>query len=249
MTNRIIAIIPSRMASTRLPGKPLLDICGKSMIQRVWESAKKSRIIERIIVATDDIHIKEKCIGFGAECVMTPSELPSGTDRIMKAYEILGENAAVVVNIQGDEPLLFGDIIDKMLEKFIHTDFDVGTMIAPVKKNEELFDFSIVKVELNNDMTAKRFSRNPIPELDNIPKEVWLNHQRYFKHIGIYAYKTDSLKKFVSLPVSDWEKQERLEQLRLLESGAKYFCHETNAYLIGVDTAEDLEKVREYFRE
>ncbi len=236
------------MASTRLPGKPLLDICGKPMIQRVWEAAKKSKIIERIMVATDDIKIMETCIKFGAECVMTSSELPSGTDRIMEAYEILGENADIVVNIQGDEPLLFGDIIDKLLERFIHTDFDVGTMISPIKTSEELFDSSVVKVDLNYNMTAKRFSRNPIPELNKIPKEDWLKHQNYFKHIGIYAYKIEALKKFVSLPVSEWEKQERLEQLRLLESGSTYYCYETDAFLIGVDTSHDLEKVRNYFK-
>jgi len=243
---KIIGIIPSRMASTRLPEKPLADICGKTLIQRVWESAKMSSLIDRIVVATDNDKILRKCLEFGAECVMTPSDLPSGTDRIMFAYNLLEEDADIVVNIQGDEPLLFGDIIDNMLKEFITTEFDVGTLISQINSSDELLDLSTVKVELNDDMTARRFSRKPIPVLKDIPAEEWINQQKYFKHIGIYAYRIEALKKFVTLTVSDWEKEEKLEQLRLLETGAKYYCHETDAYLIGIDTPKDLEKVRKY---
>jgi 3-deoxy-manno-octulosonate cytidylyltransferase (CMP-KDO synthetase) len=236
------------MASTRLPNKPLVDICGKPMIQKVWENVSTCRLVDRIFVATDDVRIYEACAGFGADCILTSAELPSGTDRIMKAYEISGENADVVVNVQGDEPLLSGSIIDELLENFIRTDFDVGTLITEIKSPEDLLNDSVVKVELNENMTAKCFSRKPVPEIENVPVENWLSMKKYYKHIGIYAYKIDALRKFVSLPVSAWEREEKLEQLRLLETGAKYFCVETNAFLIGVDTQDDLEKVRNYLQ-
>ncbi|MFC2130356.1 3-deoxy-manno-octulosonate cytidylyltransferase [Bacteroidota bacterium] len=245
---RIIGIIPSRMGSTRLPGKPLLDICGKPLIQRVWEAAKRSVQLQRIIVATDDERIAGICKDIGAECVMTPSELPSGTDRIMRAYEILKENADIVVNIQGDEPLLYGEIIDELLGKFIESQADVGTLIKRITTLEEIEDPSVVKVEIKPNMTAKCFSREPIPYLKELPKEEWLNQATFWKHIGVYAYKIDALWKFVSLPVSESEKKERLEQLRLLETGAVYYCMETDAELMGVDTPEDLERVRDYFK-
>jgi 3-deoxy-manno-octulosonate cytidylyltransferase (CMP-KDO synthetase) len=165
----------------------------------------------------------------------------------MFAYNSLEENADIVVNIQGDEPLLHGSIIDSLLSDFLHTQFDVGTVISPINSNEDLINSSIVKVDINSDKTAKIFSRKPVPEFHQIPKSNWLNHQTYFKHIGIYAYKIEALKKFVSLPVSEWEMKEQLEQLRLLEAGAKFYCHLTNANLIGVDTPEDLIRVRDYF--
>jgi len=245
---KIIGIIPSRMGSTRLPGKPLLDICGKPLIQRVWEAAKRSEQLQRIIVATDDESIEGLCKDIGAECVMTPSELPSGTDRIMRAFEILKENADIVVNIQGDEPLLYGGIIDELLGKFINSQADVGTLIKRITTLEEIENPSVVKVDLKTNMTANSFSRDPVPYLEEIPKEEWLNKAVFWKHIGIYAYKIEALRKFVSLPVSESEKKERLEQLRLLETGAVYYCMETDAELIGVDTPEDLERVKQYYK-
>jgi 3-deoxy-D-manno-octulosonate cytidylyltransferase len=232
---KIIGIIPSRIGSTRLPGKPLLDIKGKPLIQRVWEAVSTSKLLEKIIIATDDDNIFNKSKEFTDNVVMTSPELPSGTDRIMQAYNILKENADVVVNIQGDEPLIKGEIIDDLLIKFIKSDADVGTIVKKISNRSEIDDTSVVKVQLNPDKTANKFSR--IPFKDNI----------HWKHIGIYAYKIEALKKFVSLPVSESEKKERLEQLRLMEAGAVYYCMETDADLIGVDTIEDLERVRRVF--
>lgn len=243
----LIAIIPARMASTRLPGKPLLDIIGKPLIQRVWEAASLSKLLNRIIVATDNDDIFNTCKKFGAEVVMTSSDLPSGTDRIMFAYERINENADIVVNIQGDEPLLNGKIIDNLLEKFINSSADVGTLIKKIDNVNELFNPSVVKAELKENMIANNFSRLPIPVQENVPKEKWLDNFDYWQHIGVYAYRIEALKKFVSLQMSESEKKEKLEQLRLMDIGYKYLCVETDKELIGVDTPEDLEKVRKYF--
>jgi 3-deoxy-manno-octulosonate cytidylyltransferase (CMP-KDO synthetase) len=244
---KIIGIIPSRLASTRLPNKPLADICGKALIQRVWEATCQSNLLQRVVIATDSKEIADLCFALGAEYVMTESELPSGTDRIKRAYDILEENADIVVNIQGDEPLLNGQIIDNLLRNFVDSKADVGTLIKKIDNLEDILDSSVVKVGLNPDMTAITFSREPIPNMKEFPIENWLEKAIFWKHIGIYAYKIDALKKFVSLPVAESEKKERLEQLRLLETGAKYLCVETDANLIGVDTMEDLERVRKIF--
>lgn len=232
---RIIGIIPSRIGSTRLHRKPLLDIKGKPLIRRVWEAASSSKLLEKIIIATDNNDIFNKSKEFTDNVVMTSPDLPSGSDRIMQAYNILKENADIIVNIQGDEPLLKGEIVDELIIKFIKSGADVGTLIKKTSNRDEINDPSVVKVKLNPDMTAKKFSR--VPFEDNI----------HWKHIGIYAYKIDVLKKFVSLPVAGSEKKERLEQLRLMEAGAVYYCMETDAELIGVDTEEDLERVRRIF--
>jgi len=245
----IIAIIPARMASTRLPGKPLLDVAGKPLIQRVWEASSQSKLLNKIIIATDNDNIFKACKKFGADVVMTPSDLPSGTDRIMFAYEKLNENADIVVNIQGDEPLLNGEIIDNLLEKFIDSNTNVGTLIKKIEDAKELFNPSVVKVELKENMIANNFSRQPIPVQENVPKEKWIENFDYWQHIGVYAYKIESLRKFVSLPMSESEKKEKLEQLRLTDIGYSYLCVQTDKELIGVDTPEDLEKVRKYFGE
>lgn len=245
--NNIIAIIPARMASTRLPGKPLLDVGNKPLIQRVWEASSQSKLINKLIIATDDYKIFDTCKEFGAEVVMTPAELPSGTDRIMNAYNKLQQDSDIIINIQGDEPLLTGRIIDNLLDKFINSTADVGTLIKKITDSNELFNPSVVKVELGENMIAKNFSRKPIPIQSNIPKEEWSDNADYWQHIGIYVYTIRSLKTFVSLPMSENERNEKLEQLRLLDKGYKYFCVETNAELIGVDTDEDLQNVKKYF--
>jgi 3-deoxy-manno-octulosonate cytidylyltransferase (CMP-KDO synthetase) len=247
MKKRTIGIIPARYASTRLPGKPLVDIKGKSLIQRVYEAVSQSQALDRIIIATDDERIAEECKTFNAEFVMTPSELPSGTDRVKFAYDELNENAEIIVNIQGDEPLLFGEIIDKMLAGFAERNADVATLIKKINSYDDLDDPSVVKVALGTNNLAAYFSRTAIPYLRDIEKNQRLEAYDYFKHIGIYAYKLEALEKFFKLPVSKLESAEKLEQLRLLESGALYYCAETDAELIGVDTPEDVIKVAKFF--
>ncbi len=244
-----IGIIPARYESTRLPGKPLIDICGKTLLQRVWESASKANTLRRIIVATDDTRIKKMCTEIGAECLITPVSLPSGTDRIAFAYKKLADKADIVINIQGDEPLIKAKDIDKLVQTFSDSEFEVGTLIKMITKNKELFNPSVVKVVLGKNNQALYFSRSPIPYLREAEPENWLKKQSYWKHIGIYAYKEKSLLDFIRLKSSALEQSEKLEQLRLLENGANYLCVKTDTELIGVDTLEDLKTVRKYIRD
>lgn len=244
-----IGIIPVRLGSTRLPNKPIIEVNGKCLVQRVWEGACQSNILQRVVIATDSETIAEKCFDFGAEFVLTDKDLSSGTDRIWQAYERLNENADIIVNIQGDEPLINGQIIDNLIYKFVKSKADVGTVIKKIENYNEIFDPNVVKVALKSDMTAMDFTREPFPFFRDLPKELWLKRSDYWKHIGIYAYKKEILNKFVNLSQTQREKNERLEQLRLLERGYRYYCVETKENLIGVDTKEDLEKVRQIFQQ
>jgi 3-deoxy-manno-octulosonate cytidylyltransferase (CMP-KDO synthetase) len=245
----VIAIIPARYGSTRLPGKPLKDVCGKPLIQRVWEAALQSRLLSRIIIATDDERIADCCMNFGAEFVMTDSELPSGSDRIHQAYQKIESEAEYVLNIQGDEPLITGELIDELILQFDKSDSDVATLIKRIESDEDLFNNNVVKVVVNDIGHALYFSRTTMPFLRDIERETWGQNYVFWKHIGVYLYKIDSLNKFVELPQSQLEMAEKLEQLRLMENGEKYFCMQTDINPVGVDTEEDLEWVRKIFEE
>ncbi|MBM2816226.1 MAG: kdsB [Ignavibacteria bacterium] len=240
-----IGIIPARFSSERLPGKPLVDICGKPLIRRVWEGASTSLLIRKIYIATDDLRIAVSAENFGADVIMTPSELPSGTDRIAYAVKSIEEEADIIVNIQGDEPFITGEILDKLLSEFAASGADVGTLVQRIDYTEELTNPSVVKVVLSDINHAIYFSRSPVPHLRDVSLESWAATGNHRKHIGIYAYSKAILARFTELPQSNLEKLEKLEQLRLLEAGAKYYCSETDANLIGVDTEEDLIRVRE----
>jgi len=249
MTNKnlkVIGIIPARYASTRLPGKVLADVNGKPLIQHVWQAVKTSELISRIIIATDDERVAEACNNFGAEYLITPSDLPSGTDRIVYSMNKLQLESDFVINIQGDEPLISGKLIDELIIETAKSKADVGTVIRRIDNYKELLSDSVVKVVLDDVSNAIYFSRSPIPFLRDEKKEDWINKFDYWKHIGLYNYSYQSLMKFSKLPVSSLEKIEKLEQLRLLQSGVKYFCLKTDLELIGIDTPEDLKKDREY---
>jgi 3-deoxy-manno-octulosonate cytidylyltransferase (CMP-KDO synthetase) len=243
----IVAVIPARYSSVRLPGKPLLDIGGKPLLYWVWKSAIESQMISRIIVATDDTRIEEKCREFGAECVLSPSELQSGSDRVMYVCRMLGLDADIITNIQCDEPMITGQLLDNLINSFIDSDADAGTLIKRIYDYEDLYNPSVVKVVLRNDYSAMYFSRNSIPYLRDVKKYEWLNNEAYWKHIGIYVYKRSALERFVELPQSNLEKSEKLEQLRLLQAGMRIHCVETELELFGVDTSEDLAKTRRIF--
>jgi len=245
---RFIAVIPSRLASTRLPSKPLIDIAGKSLIQRVYEGIKDSKKLSEIYIATDSSIILEHSKNFDAKCIMTPSEMPSGTDRIWYAIKEENIKADVIINIQGDEPFVNSKLIDDFcifLE--YHPVFQVGTIIKKISNLEELTSQSVVKVVINKNKDAIYFSRNSIPFVRDYPFEKWLDIATFYKHIGIYAYKYEILERFTSLPQSNLEKLEKLEQLRLLEDGIKYLCYETNENLLSIDTISDLEEARNRF--
>ncbi len=225
----------------------LADIEGKPLIIRVWDNAKKSELIKKIFIATDNEKIVNVCEEFGAECILTPTDIPSGTDRIAKVLELTGDSSSIVVNIQGDEPLLSANTLDEMLEAFLKTNAEVGTLMSKIKTNEELENPSVVKVVPGLESMALYFSRQAVPYLRDIPGKNWLENHNFYRHIGVYAYRRNALLDFVRFSQSKLEKAEKLEQLRLLERGYKYYCHETTEELISVDTGEDLKKVREIY--
>jgi 3-deoxy-manno-octulosonate cytidylyltransferase (CMP-KDO synthetase) len=242
----ILAIIPARYASTRFPAKALANIKGKSMVQRVYEQCKKSKSLTKVIVATDHELIYNEVKNFGGEVVMTALNHQSGTDRCFEALQkIQNENSQhfdFVINIQGDEPFIQPAQID-ILAQMLTPQTQLATLIKKITDYEQLFDINIVKVICNIHQQAIYFSRHAIPFQRNIPQDEWINQHHYFKHIGIYAYRTDILEKITQLIVSPLEKAESLEQLRWLENGFSIQAAVTQYDSHGIDTPQDLEKV------
>ena len=238
----IIGIIPARYASTRFPGKPLIDIQGKSMIQRVYEQASKSKMLDKVVVATDDARIKEHVATFGGEVVMTREDHPSGTDRCWDALQQVDGNYKYVINIQGDEPFIDPQQIDSLALTLDGTT-ELATQMIPVDSHEILFDIGEVKIVLNEDMEALYFSRMVIPFIKGVDQSEWHKHHNYYRHVGMYAYRTDVLEAVTKLSVSSLEKAESLEQLRWLEKGYKIKCVVTTFDSHCIDTPEDVEKV------
>jgi 3-deoxy-manno-octulosonate cytidylyltransferase (CMP-KDO synthetase) len=233
---KIIGIIPARYSATRLPGKPLADICGKPLIQYVYEQARKSGLLEDVIVATDDERILEAVEEFGGKAVMTSPSHPSGTDRCAEVARQI--DCDFVINIQGDEPLIPPEVIDKVAEALMESDEEIPmTSAATLANKEERENSNVVKVVTDQKGIALYFSRSPIPFYRNQVAPT-------LRHIGIYGYRKDFLLKFVSLPQTPLEKTESLEQLRALEHGFKIKIVLVDYSPVGVDTPEDLERVR-----
>lgn len=238
----IIGIIPARFASTRFPGKALIDIGGKSMIQRVYEQSKKSRSLNKIIVATDDQRILDHVINFGGEAVMTNENHASGTDRCFEALSHAKEFYQYIINIQGDEPFIEPEQIDELAEA-LQDNVEIATQMIAIKNKEELFDAGEAKIVLNENNEALYFSRSPIPFVRNVSEENWHLHHTFYRQVGMYAYRKDILKKITQLPVSSLEKAESLEQLRWLQNGFKIKCVLTKYESHCVDVPEDVAKV------
>jgi len=236
---KIVGVIPARYDSTRFPGKPLVDINGKSMIQRVFEQASKVKALTDVVVATDDKRIFDHVNTFG-QAIMTASNHESGTDR---CAEISSSEYDIVINIQGDEPFIYPEQIEELIACFDEGTTQIATLVKQFEVEDELFDSNRVKVVLNKNSEAIYFSRNPIPFLRGVDKGNWLAHQPYYKHVGIYGYKTDILKEITKLPVSLLEKSEGLEQLRWIENGFKIKVNTTTYESPCIDTPEDLEKL------
>jgi len=233
---KVLGIIPSRYESTRFPGKSLIDIMGKTMIQRVYEQAKKSKQLDDLVVATDDQRIFEEVKGFGGSVIITGKHHKNGTERCLEVAESL--QAQFVVNIQGDEPFIQPEQIDKLCS-IISSDTDLATLI---KDPSDLGNPNLVKVVKSLDDHALYFSRSPIPFDRSMNKAPTLPSKKiYWKHIGIYAYRTEVLSQIVKLEESALEKMESLEQLRWLENGYKIKTAETHFESIGIDTPEDLD--------
>ncbi|MBG8553837.1 3-deoxy-manno-octulosonate cytidylyltransferase [Hymenobacter guriensis] len=240
-----IGIIPARYASTRLPGKPLVDLGGQSMIQRVVAQARQARL-GRVVVATDDERILTHVRSFGGEAVLTSSTHPSGTDRVWEAYQQLGLSADCVVNIQGDEPFIQPAQINALLDLFADTDTQIATLVKPVISEDELFSPHLPKVVLNTKQEALYFSRHPLPYQRQHPNWEWLEQHRYLRHIGLYAYRPAVLQELTQLPPSALELAESLEQLRWLEHGYRIRTAETAEATLGIDTPEDVVRARNF---
>jgi 3-deoxy-manno-octulosonate cytidylyltransferase (CMP-KDO synthetase) len=291
---KILGVIPARYASTRFMGKPLVDINGKSMIQRVYEQAKQCKSLARVVVATDDERIFKHVESFGGDVVMTADTHQSGTDRCAEVVETLNfeiqtaflnsDSAPVigkitprfdsiftaVINIQGDEPFIQPEQIEKIAEilrggkisnsKFqiselqdktditpsnseFQTDFGIATLAKRLNNQEDIESPNVVKVVFDTKGKALYFSRSPIPFIRNLDKKEWAKSGQFFKHIGLYGYKTSVLLDIARLSPSNLEKTESLEQLRWLENGYAIGVAETHLETIGIDTPEDLKKI------
>ena len=237
---RILGIIPARYASTRFPGKPLANMGGKSMIRRVYEQAKKSKSLSKVVVATDHEEIFDHVIDYGGEVCMTSTHHASGTDRCFEVLSKENSSFDYIINIQGDEPFIAPEQID-LLASLLDGKTELATLIKKIDSVEQLFNPNLVKAVLNKNSEALYFSRSPIPYLRNQEQVEWVTHHSYYKHIGMYAYRNDVLKKITNLEVSPLEKAESLEQLRWLENGYKIKVKETSIETIGIDTPEDLQ--------
>ena len=240
----VIGVIPARYKASRFEGKLLADLSGKPVIQHVWQKAKESKLLDDLMIACDDERILRAAKGFGAKAVLTSPDHVSGSDRIAEAVKDL--DVRVVINIQGDEPLLAHSIIDDLARMMLdNPDVSVGTVVKKITAVEEIQNPNVVKVVIDKNQFALYFSRTAIPyNRENIdPKDIV-----YFKHLGIYAYRKEFLVRFKNLPVSLLEKTEKLEQLRILEAGYRIKTVETDVETIGIDTKEDLKRVEAKYR-
>ena len=236
-----IGIIPARYASTRFPGKPLVQINGKSMIQRVYEQASKAKL-QHMLVATDDERILAEVQSFGGNAVLTNTNHQSGTDRCFEAYTLFNEPCDFIINIQGDEPFIQPEQINLVIDLFASPATQLGTLVKKIDSHTELFNPNSPKVILDNRQQAIYFSRHPIPYVRGAEPEHWLEKHTFYKHIGIYGYRADILEQITQLPPSDLELSESLEQLRWLQNGFRIATAQTTQENIGIDTPEDLEK-------
>lgn len=236
----IIGVIPSRWGSTRFPGKPLTPILGRPLVLWVVEAAKRAKLLDRVIVATDDERIRQ-AIGNACEVVMTASDLPSGTDRVAVAAK--PEPGDIVINIQGDEPLMDPALIDALAERMRRTGEEMATAACPIKDAAQLAARTVVKVVLRNDDSALYFSRLPIPcRRDGEPD---LDSGLYWRHLGIYAYRGDFLARLIKTPPCPLEQTESLEQLRALWLGGRIGVIRCNDEGVGVDTPADVATVEQ----
>jgi len=239
----IVGIIPARYESSRFPGKPLVDIKGKTMIQRVVERARQSKLLSDVVVATDDQRIYDHVYALGVKVVMTSSDHPSGTDRCYEALTKLDRSYQYIINIQGDEPMLEAAQIDELANVLKEGNVQLATQIATVDDAETLWSEGEVKVVLNDKSEALYFSRSVIPYIKNKHKDEWHLHHAFWRHVGMYAYRADVLEKLTKLPLASLEKAESLEQLRWLQAGFTIQCVPTKHNSYCVDTPEDLKAI------
>lgn len=241
---KIAGIIPARWASTRFPGKPLTRIDGKTMIRRVYEQASRCAELSALLVATDDPRIASEVKSFGGLFVMTDPRHASGTDRCLEALDKHGEDFEAVINIQGDEPFVNPEHIQRLAQTISERNTPLATLICKIDSAEDLFNPHVVKVVVRNDGNALYFSRQPIPYLRGLDLDQWIDRHTYYRHIGMYAYTANALRAIANLAVSPLERAESLEQLRWLENGFSIATALVTEAAIGIDTPEDLDKLR-----
>ncbi len=240
---KFVALIPARFGSSRFPGKPLAMLCGKPVIQHVYE--RTCQACKEVYVCTDDTTIFETVTSFGGKAVLTSSALRSGTDRCHEAVKTLQIDADVIINVQGDEPFIDVSQIQALKECFDDPSTHIATLVKPFSPDatmEELQNPNSPKVVFDAQRRALYFSRSVIPYLRNFPQEEWLKKHTYYKHIGLYAYKRDVLSAISALPYGNLEQAESLEQLRWLEHGYCIKVGFTEVETIGIDTPQDLER-------
>lgn len=246
---KFIAIIPARYASTRFPAKPLAMLGGKRVIERVYEQV--AGVLDDAVVATDDERIFDAVQAFGGKVEMTSTAHRSGTDRCWEAYCKQGGEFDVVVNVQGDEPFIQPSQLEALKHCFDNENIDIATLVKPFEPSdgiEALENPNSPKVVLDSEGCAIYFSRSVIPYLRGIEREKWLTEHTFYKHIGIYGFRTDVLRAVTALPQSTLERAESLEQLRWLENGYKIGVGISNVETIGIDTPEDLARAEEFLR-
>lgn len=237
---KVLGIIPARYGSTRFPGKPLAQILGKSMIERVYRRALDSKLLSEVIVATDDQRIYDHVSAFGGKVVMTSSSHPSGTDRCAEVLEKSADKYEVVVNIQGDEPFIHPGQIDQVIECFKNPDSEIATLVKVIVEERELESRNIPKVVIQQSGKALYFSRRIIPFCADEEKIKFLSEGKFYKHIGIYGYRASVLPKLAQLEKSQLEIMESLEQLRWLENGYSIMTAVTEYDNMAVDSPEDV---------
>ena len=246
---RFVGIIPARYASTRFPAKPLAMLGGKPVIQRVYEQV--AGVLDDAYVATDDERIENAVKAFGGKVIMTSPDHKSGTDRCYEALTKIGGHFDVVVNIQGDEPFIQPSQIEAVRACFLDDSTQIATLVKPFTVEngfEALENVNSPKVVVNKNMNALYFSRSIIPFQRNQEKQGWLSHHTYYKHIGLYAYRSNVLKEITALPQSSLELAESLEQLRWLENGYTIKVGVTDVETIGIDTPQDLQRAEEFLK-
>lgn len=239
MPEKVIGVIPARFASSRLPGKPLIQIAGKPLVQWVWEAVGRCTTLDDVLIATDDERIVRECERFGARVAMTSPTCPSGSDRIAEAVADLPHQ--VIVNIQGDEPLIDPETIDACVTALAEDPAaGVASAMAAFRPNEDYHEPHMVKVVTDSYGYAMYFSRAAIPDMRRLSEDEKVQAPAAMKHVGLYVYRRRILKDYVRLPASKYEQLEKLEQLRLLEAGIRIRMIEVAAAAIGVDTPEDV---------
>ena len=244
---QFLGVIPARYASTRFPGKPLVMIGGKTMIQRVYEQCLKANFLAKVVVATDDDRIFQEVKSFGGEVVMTATHHQSGTDRCLEALQQMNYPYDGVVNVQGDEPFIDPDQINQLVHLLQTSQAQIATLAFKITKTEELENPNVVKLVKTNQDLAIYFSRFPIPFVRSVQQHSFVENHNFYKHIGIYAYRAEVLQQIADLQPSSLEVAESLEQLRWIENGFSIAVGVTEKENIGIDTPEDMKKIQNFF--